>query len=413
MNAEIISIGTELLVGDIVNTNAQYLSKELSIRGINVLYQSTVGDNPKRLEDLIRAGIQRSDLIITTGGLGPTQDDLTKETLAKILDVELVLHEPTLEKINEFFKRIECKMTTNNLKQAYTPKGCIVLENDHGTAPGIMGKIKRDDKEVIIILLPGPPNEMKHLMQSCVLHQLESLNNQVVESYYYKLTGIGESSTEDVLMDIVDQQTNPTIATYAKPGEVMVRLTANGEKYSEVINKLKKYDEIIRSRLNKYIYSFEDITLPEMLVDTLAEKGLTIAFAESCTGGLATSQYASISGASRSLVGSVVCYSNDIKEKAVNVNHEVLRKYGAVSRETAYELAKNIRVKFGSDIGIGVTGIAGPGGGTIEKPVGLVYTAISYDNQVIVIKNLFYGSRNMVQKRAVNKIYNMIFRSIH
>jgi nicotinamide-nucleotide amidase len=304
-------------------------------------------------------------------------------------------------------------MTTNNLKQAYTPKGCIVLENDHGTAPGILGKIKRDDKEVIIILLPGPPNEMKHLMQSCVLHKLESLNNQVVESYYYKLTGIGESATEDVLMDIVDQQTNPTIATYAKPGEVMVRLTANGEKYSDVVNKLKRYDEIIRSRLNKYIYSFEDITLPEMLVDTLAEKGLTIAFAESCTGGLATSQYASIPGASRSLVGSVVCYSNDIKEKAVNVNHDVLRKYGAVSRETAYELAKNIRVNFGSDIGIGVTGIAGPGGGTVEKPVGLVYTSISYDNQVIVIKNLFYGSRNMVQKRAVNKIYNMIFRSIH
>ena len=369
MNGEIIAVGTELLLGNIVNTNAQFLSEELSNLGINVYYQTVVGDNRERLRNAISEGLKRADLLILTGGLGPTDDDLTKETVAELLDLEMYLHEESKALIEKYLKRT---ISESNLKQAYIPEGAIVLRNDHGTAPGII--VEKGEK--IVVLLPGPPREMAPMFSEKVKPYLEEKSPYVMRSRILRLFGIGESSVGDTVRDLM-QNDNPTVAPYAKDNETILRVTARAETKEEAdkLNEdmIKKIDE----RLGEYIYSHNDTELKIVCANKLIEKNITIAAAESCTAGLLTATLAEIPGISAVLKESVVTYSNEAKEKYLNVKHETLEKYGAVSAETAKEMAEGIRASAKSDIGISITGLAGPDGGTDKKPIGLVYIGFS------------------------------------
>lgn len=408
MNCELVSVGTELLTGDTLNTNAMFLSKELSINGFSVLYHTTVGDNPGRLKAVVEEAMTRSDLIITTGGLGPTQDDLTKETIAEIFAMEMEQKPEIVRELKAFFDRRNIAMTDNNLRQSYVPKGGVMLPNQRGTAPGIM--IQKGGKTVI--MLPGPPHEMMGMFEDCVEPVLQKLKNQLVVSRYYNLSDIGESSVEDAILDIIDKQDNPTIATYAKLGEVMIRLTANGND-NEVINTLlDKYEAIIIERFGAHIFTHSQDTLDITVGKMLMENGLTIALAESCTGGLIASKLAEIPGISAALKMGLVTYSNEAKMQLLNVSSKTLEKYGAVSKQTAKEMCEHLKDISGCDITASVTGVAGPNGGTIDKPVGLVYVGVSAFGKTTIQKYCFEGSRKIVQLRTANKVFHLIRKAI-
>ena len=377
-NAEILCVGTEILIGDIVNTNAAYISKRLATLGIDQYHQGVVGDNPERLKAFLKQALERADLVILTGGLGPTYDDLTKETVAELMGKEMELHQPSYERLKEFFVSRNIEMTQNNVKQAYMPKGCIVLQNNWGTAPGAI--IENEEKGKAAIILPGPPREMKPMFEESVVPYLESLSDYLFISKNVNIFGMGESKVESILIDLMKNAINPTVAPYATDGEVRLRVTSKtktkeeGEKLcDEMIEKLRN------TEVGKYIYGV-DTTIEEALVKKLAEKGKKIAVAESCTGGLVTGKITSVSGSSTVLDGSVVSYANEIKAKLLNVEQTVLDTVGAVSEECALQMAKGVRALMNADIGISITGIAGPTGGTLEKPVGTVYIAVSTEN---------------------------------
>lgn len=408
MKCELISVGTELLTGDVLNTNVMFLSKELSVGGFSVLYHTTVGDNPNRLREVVEKALSRSDLLITTGGLGPTQDDLTKETIAEIFGMEMELVPSIEAKLKDFFKRRGTEMTENNLRQAYVPKGAVMLENRRGTAPGIM--IQKDKKTVI--MLPGPPHEMMGMYEDCVETVLNELKNQKVISRYYMITGIGESMVEDMILDIVDRQDNPTIATYAKIGEVMIRLTANGQDETKINQLLDKYEQVIESRFGEHIFAHSQDSLETVVGKMLIEKKLTVAFAESCTGGLVAAKMAAIPGISAALKMGLVTYSNEAKMQLLHVKKETLDQYGAVSEQTCREMCENLRTLSNCDITASVTGIAGPGGGSSEKPVGLVYVGVCYNGKTTIEKFLFDDSRTVVQQRTANKVFHMIRKAV-
>ena len=408
MNCELVSVGTELLTGDTLNTNVMFLSKELSINGFSVLYHTTVGDNPGRLKSVIMRALTRSDLIITTGGLGPTQDDLTKETIAEIFGMEMEQRPAIVEKLKAFFDRRGVEMTENNLRQSYVPKGGVMLPNPRGTAPGIM--IEKDGKTVI--MLPGPPHEMMGMYEDCVEPILHQLKNQLVISRYYNLSDIGESTVEDTIMDIIDRQDNPTVATYAKLGEVMIRLTANGDDPETINALLDRYEKIIIERFGGHIFTHSQDSLDVTVGKLLMEKGLTVALAESCTGGLVASKLAEIPGISASLKMGLVTYSNEAKMQLLKVRAETLERYGAVSEQTAREMCEHLKEISGCDITASVTGIAGPGGGSPEKPVGLVYVGVCANGKTTIKKYLFEGSRKIVQLRTANKVFHLIREAI-
>ncbi len=408
MNCELISVGTELLTGDILNTNVMYLSKELSVNGFSVLYHTTVGDNPDRLREVVEKALTRSELIITTGGLGPTQDDLTKETIADIFGMEMELIPSVEKKLQAFFARRGETMTENNLRQAYVPKGAEMLDNPRGTAPGIM--IQKDGKTVI--MLPGPPHEMAGMYEDKVEPILHKLKNQIVLSRYYMISGIGESKVEDMIMDIVDRQDNPTIATYAKIGEVMIRLTANGQDKEAINALLDKYEAIIEERFGHHIFAHSQDNLETVVGRLLMDHDLTVAFAESCTGGLVASKLAEIPGISKSLKMGLVTYSNEAKMQLLHVKKETLDAYGAVSEQTCREMCENLRDISGCDITASITGIAGPGGGSKEKPVGLVYVGVCYKGKTTIKKYLFDDSRRVVQMRTANKVFHQIRKAV-
>ena len=397
MNFEIISIGTELLLGQIVNTNARDISQLLSELGMNVYYTTVVGDNPERLSEALEIAAGRADGIITTGGLGPTKDDLSKETIARFCGLKCVTHEESKRKLIETFEKQGRYMPKNNLKQADMPEGCIVLKNEFGTAPGAI--IETD--KATIIMLPGPPSEMKPMLLNEVRPYLEKLADSVIRSKVLRVFGMGESAAEEKVNFLIENQTNPTIAPYAKPGEMEFRLTAKAETESEADRLLKPLEEKVREILGDCVYAEgENASMQETVVKLLHEQGKTVTFAESCTGGLLAKKITEIPGSSECFNCSYVTYSNEQKEKILGVSHETLESYGAVSSQTALEMCRGAREAADADIAVSVTGIAGPGGGTPEKPVGLVYIGICADGLWESKKLLLNGSRDAIRERT-------------
>lgn len=408
MKAEILAVGTELLMGQISNTNAQYISSKLPDAGVGVFYHSVVGDNPERLKDSLKLALERCDVVITTGGLGPTQDDLTKETIAEVFGKKMVLHRESLEDIKAFFKRVGREMTVNNEKQAYMPEDCIILKNNNGTAPGCI--MEKDEKAVI--MLPGPPSEMKPMFDDYVMPYFKEKSEFSIESKFLRIFGIGESALETKILDLIDNQTNPTIATYAKEGEVTIRVSAKVGKGHDADAIMQPVIEEIRKRAGNALYSEENETLDAVAAKLLLDNNLTLATAESCTGGLVSEILTNIPGISKVFMGGAVTYSNDAKEEYLGVNRDTLIKFGAVSRETAKEMAEGVRKRLKTHIGVSITGIAGPDGGATEKPVGLVYVALASETGTIVKELRLWGNRNRIRSVTALNVFDMIRRHV-
>ena len=406
MKAEIIAIGTEILLGDIINSNAQYLAQQLAALGIDMYYQQVVGDNENRIVHAFDEAYNRSDIIITTGGLGPTEDDLTKEVAAKYFNKKLLPDEESIKKIKGYFKFRERKMTENNLKQGLIPEEAIIINNNNGTAPGVI--IEENNK--IMIILPGPPKEMKPMFEETVKPYLQKKADSVLVSKMIKILGIGESAVADEFKDLMDAQTNPTIAPYAKEVGVMLRVTAKAETQEAAIKLIAPIEEEIKKRLGDNVYATEDIEIEEVVAKLLIEKKLTISTAESCTGGMIASTLINYPGISEVLLEGAVTYSNEAKHNRLGVKNETLDKYGAVSEETAREMAIGIAKTAGTDVSIVTTGIAGPGGGTEEKPVGLVYVGVYVQGEVTIQKCIFNGNRSRVRLQATITGLDMLRR---
>ena len=406
MNAEIISVGTELLLGNIENTNTTFLSKRLADLGISVYYQSSVGDNAQRLIKLLSLAVERSQVIIITGGLGPTDDDITKETVCKALNIDLVLHEPTLKKIEDYFARTGRQMTENNRKQAMIPQGAEIMENDHGTAPGIV----MTSGEQVIMLLPGPPSEMRPMFDKYAPEFLAKYSDGIIFSRTVKFIGIGESQLAEKIEDMFDGE-NPTVAPYAKTGEVHIRVTAKAGDEKKAASLCEPVLNELRKRAGGYIYGYDDETLESAVVSGLKEKKLTVATAESCTAGLLSKRITDVPSSSQVFSMGVTTYSNEMKTELLGIPADIIEASGAVSPEVAREMARRVKEKSGADLGIGITGIAGPDGGTEEKPVGLVYIAISDGEHTWVKKNIFgHGSseRDYIRYLASSTALNLI-----
>lgn len=393
MNAEIIAVGTELLMGQIANTNAQYLSSRLADLGINVYYHSVVGDNPARLKACLKQALERSDVVITTGGLGPTKDDLTKETVAEVFGLPMVLHQESLDYISEYFEKQNRRMSENNVRQAYFPEGSEIVPNHKGTAPGCI--VQQGGK--IVIMLPGPPRELIPMFEETIFPFFEGKTNQVIGSRMLKIFGIGESEIEMRIMDLIDNQSNPTIAPYAGTGEVSLRVTARGRDRKEVETLIAPVIKEIRERLYPHVYSEAGETLEEVVLKLLKEKGWTLSTAESCTGGMLASRIVSVPGASEVFDRGFITYSNEAKIQELGVSQDTLDRWGAVSRETAEEMVMKLVEKTKTAAGLAVTGIAGPGGGTPEKPVGLVYVAAALNGRVESVELNLRGERERIR----------------
>ncbi len=407
MNFEIISVGTELLLGQIVNTNAQAISRMLSELGMNVYYTTVVGDNPERLRAALEIAASRADGIITTGGLGPTGDDLTKETIADFCGLPCEMHAESLKRLKARFAAGKNPMPENNLKQVMMPKGCVVLDNDHGTAPGAV--IEHGNNT--FIMLPGPPHEMEAMLKEKVRPYLKAKTDSVIDSKTLRVFGIGESAVEERLQELMRSQSNPTLAPYAKTGEVELRLTAKAENTEKAEAMLMPLEKAVRDALGDAVYAEgEDGNLQKTVVSMLLSRGLTLATAESCTGGLIAKKITEVAGASACFQTGFVTYANETKEKLLDVSHDILKEYGAVSEQTALAMSLGARKRSGSDIGVGVTGIAGPGGGTEEKPVGLVYISISAKDFHQSYRLLLTGGRDMVRERAAMHVLDMVRR---
>lgn len=402
MKAEIITVGTEILLGDILNTNTHYLSNELANMGIDVYYQITVGDNEKRLLNQLEESFKRSDLIILTGGLGPTEDDLTKEVCAKYFDLEMEFHQPSWDKIIEIHNKMKRKPTENNKKQAYFPKDSIIIENEYGTAPGCI--MEKDNKTIIV--MPGPPREMKPMFDNFIKPFLQKDSKDILKSKVLRIIGVGESKVENDLLDLIQKQVNPTIATYAKDGECTVRITAKGKDEEEVEKLIFPITEEIKQRFKESVYGEDETTIEDEVAKILVENNLTIAVAESCTGGMVSSSLINYPGISSVFMEGCVTYSNEAKVMTLGVKEETLDSVGAVSEQCAKEMAEGVSLRHNTNIGLSTTGIAGPQGGSKEKPVGLVYMGIKINNKTIVRKYIFNGDRQQIRYRACKTLLN-------
>ncbi len=416
MTVELISVGTELLMGNIVNTNAQYLSKKCAELGISLYFQITVGDNEGRLCEVIKSSMSRSDIVILTGGLGPTQDDMTKEAVAKVLNRKLIMDETSKERIASYFKfryssdTVPQVITDNNWKQALRIDGSIVIDNDNGTAPGYI--VETEEKAVII--LPGPPSEMVPMFENHIYPYLKKKQNKVFLSNMVKICGIGESRAETELLDLIENQSNPTIAPYAKDGEVHFRVTAAADSEEEAQKLLQPVVRELFHRFGDNIYTTkESETLEEVVVKLLSNKKYTLATAESCTGGLLTGRIVNVAGVSEVLKEGFITYSNEAKMKYLGVSDETLNQFGAVSEQTAKEMALGIVKKTGADASLAITGIAGPDGGTKEKPVGLVYIGCCVNSKVTVNEYHFKGNRQKVREQSVIYALDLLRRKLN
>lgn len=408
MVAEIICVGTELLLGDILNTNAQYLSRRLAELGVSVYYQSVVGDNEERLIQSINLAKTRSELIIFSGGLGPTSDDITKETVAKALNLNLYEDEVEAEKLKTFFLKRNVQMTLNNLKQVLVPEGATILINNNGTAPGIL--IEQERK--VYIILPGPPNELVPMFEESVAPYIRKNSKDHIFSRTLRMIGIGESTAASMIQDIIDTQTNPSIAPYAKLSEVHFRITAKADNFETADKLISDYEAQVRNRLGAYIYTTQEKELEEVIVELLIKEGRTIATAESCTGGLIASTLINCSGVSEIFLQGAITYSNTSKVIELGVSKETLEQYGAVSEQVAIEMARGICKKSGANIGLSITGIAGPSGGTQDKPIGLVYIAIVRDDQVSTKMLNLSGNRSKIRASAAKNALIYLYQQL-
>lgn len=393
MNAEILCVGTELLLGGTLNTNATYLSKGLATIGVSVYHHSVVGDNPERLKDSLNLALSRADLVILTGGLGPTYDDLTKEMVAEYFHREMEMHEESLQRITAYFHKTGRTMTENNKKQALMPKGAVVFKNDHGTAPGLA--VEENGK--MAILLPGPPREMQPMFDEEVIPFLQKRSNVVFVSQNIHIFGMGESMVENILKPLMLESLNPTVAPYAKDGEVMLRVTASAPDEKTAHSMTQPMVDKICGILGDVVYGVDIGDLQTAAVKKLTDLGLKVATAESCTGGFVSKRLTEVPGSSAVFECGVCSYANRIKEQVLGVRHETLEQFGAVSMQTAQEMAKGVRKLSGADIGVSTTGIAGPDGGTDEKPVGLVYVGVDSEWYHDVIE--LHLSRGRVNER--------------
>lgn len=405
MVVEIICVGTEILMGNIVNTNAAYLAAKCAGLGLSCYYQSVVGDNEDRLYEAVKIAYDRADVVILSGGLGPTQDDLTKETVAKVLGKKLEMHEPSREAIRSYMTRRGLQITENNWKQAMVPQGCIVVENPNGTAPGII----MEENNTHVILLPGPPGELIPMFEKSIEPYLQKLTPDVLYSAMVKICGVGESIAEDRIKDLIDAQTNPTIATYAKTGEVHLRVTAKAESEEAAKELVRPAVEELKKRFGDAIFTTEEaVTLEESIVRTMKENHLTLGVAESCTGGMLSARLISVPGVSDVYRAGLVTYSNHAKHELIHVEESTLEKFGAVSEETAREMVQGTLKATNADYAVAITGIAGPDGGTKDKPVGLVYIACGRKDDIIVKKYQFGGNREKIRQSSAASALTML-----
>jgi len=405
MRAELIFTGTELLLGEVLNTHAQYLGQRLTALGMEPVLHTTVGDQWDALAAAINQALNRSDVIIITGGLGPTTDDLTKDIVADVLDLPMVLDEPSLEKIREFFRRRGTEMPEIVVRQAYFPAGAKILPNPRGTAPGAI--LEKDGR--FLVLLPGPPGELRAIFEDSVEPFLVQLGvrGTVSRSKILKVCGISEAMVQSRLKDLGGRG-NPGLAYLAKPGEVHIRITAKASEPAAAEQMAAELAAKVQERMADFIFSTGEEELEEVVGAMLLKNHLTIALAESCTGGLIGARLTNVPGSSAYFLGGVVAYANQVKENVLGVPEDILQTYGAVSEKTAVAMAKSVRGLLQADLGLGVTGIAGPAGGTEVKPVGLVYIALVAPGSGDCRRFLFPGERAGVRWGASNAALKMI-----
>lgn len=393
---ELISVGTEILLGDILNTDAQFLSIELARLGISVIHQSTVGDNRERLLAQLKEAADRSDIIILSGGLGPTPHDLTKEVCCEFFGKKMFLHEPTVEKIKTYFSTKGMEMAQNNLKQAMLPKDCVIFPNDNGTAPGMA--IEKDG--VHILVLPGPPRELKPMFRNCAVPYLMQFSDRIIVSHNIRTFGIGESLMAERVNDLFDAE-NPTVAPYAKDGEALLRVTAMARTKEEAENLCEPVINEIKSRLDGFVYGVDYTCIEEAVIEKLKEKHMKVATAESCTGGLIAKRITDVPGASEVFDCGIISYANEIKHRVLGVSEDDLNKYGAVSEPVARQMAQGALKVSGADIAVSVTGIAGPDSDSTNKPVGLVYIGLA-DRDNVWVRELRTSRKDRSYNRYVS-----------
>lgn len=407
LNAEILSVGTELLLGNTTNTDARDISIYLSELGINVFYHTVVGDNPERLSKAVEIARERADIIITTGGLGPTCDDLTKQVLAKAFDLEMVFHEELAEEMRRYFKEVigVDNMTENNLQQACLPSGCTVFHNEWGTAPGCAFEAKG----VRVIMLPGPPRECNAMFKACAMPYLRSLSDDVILSHNLHIVGSGESAVEAKLRDMMNDLQNPTLAPYAKEGEVMLRITAKAKSEDQAEKMTQPVIEKVREVLGDLIYGIDVGSLEQVVFELLKGKNMTLSTAESCTGGFVSKRITDLRGSSEVFIGGAVTYATESKTIVLGVDANLIEQYGVVSKEVAVEMAKCARTLFNSSIAVSTTGLAGPDGDG-KNQVGTVFVALATENEVFVTQlNSGFG-RMRVRTLASNCAFDMVRR---
>lgn len=399
MRVEILTIGTEILLGDIINTNSQYLSREMMLLGFDVYRHTTVGDNPERMKEAMTRALNESDLILATGGLGPTNDDLTKEIAMEILGQVGQVHEPSLRRLESYFKNPHA--IEANMKQSIFPPTATVLDNDYGTAPGC---ILHADNGKRIVLLPGPPNEMKHIYESRLRPILEVEANSILVSRNVLTVGLGEWAMAEKVSDITQSQINPSVAPYAKPDGAYLRVTAKAKTRAEANSMIDQTIVHLNARLGDAIYGYDEDTLEKDILDRLIKKNASLSMAESITGGMVTSRLIDIPGASQVISESYVTYSDDAKHKTLNVSYETLEKHSAVSEQVCTEMLKGLRKLTKSDYCIATTGYAGPTG----DRVGLVYIGVLCDEGIEIKKFQFNGDRERIRSRATRSALGLL-----
>ena len=405
-NTEILSVGTELLLGHVTNTDARDISEMLSQIGINVRYHTVVGDNPQRLEECVKVAKERADIIITTGGLGPTCDDLTKQILAKAFGLRLVRDENEYEGLYEYIHPGR-KFTPNNFQQAMLPEGCTVFHNDWGTAPGCA--FEKDGK--IVIMIPGPPKECNAMFRTCAIPYLKKLSDEQIVSHSLRIFGMGESAVDQLFRDEMNVMTNPSMAPYAKECDCLLQVTAKAHSEAEAEEMLKPIIAHVKEKLGDVVYGMDVECIEEAVIQLLREKRLRFSAAESCTGGDIARRFTDIPGASECFLGGVVTYTNEAKAKLLGIDPALIEEKGAVSFEVAKEMAERVRSLLGSDIGVGVTGLAGPDGDGVHE-VGTVFVSMAAPEQTWV-KELHLGTfrtRSFIRRMAGNHVYDMMRR---
>ena len=405
---ELIAVGTELLLGSIVNSDAQLLSRELSALGLNVYYHTVVGDNSERLAQAVKTARNRADIIVTTGGLGPTCDDLTKNVLARSFGKELVRDEESVRRIEGYFRKMRRPMTENNLDQALLPEGCVIFPNDWGTAPGCA--FEAQGKHVV--MLPGPPGECLPMFRACAAPYLKRFSEGVIVSRILRVFGMGESAVESLLRDEMNALTNPTLAPYAKTGEVELRITAKADNEEDARDLIAPVETRVRKVLGDWIYGVDVPSLEEVVVQALAGRGMSLGCAESCTGGFVSKRVTGIPGASQVFRGGVVCYTNGVKRDLLGVPQELLDREGAVSRPVAEAMARGARKVLGSDLAVAVTGVAGPGNDERGCPEGQVFVALA-DGDGVQVRELYLGwGRERIRRIAASHALDMVRRAV-